>query len=197
MSWYINKRAVGLKTIVFLALSLRLWPTSKTSHPADILPREVELRTEHSNESIKDGEPPARSALASSTGKIRAPPRQLFMSAPTLSRGIVRPLKVASLGYEYPLCPWVSDALVYPRGRYGPPMAASVRSCVDRLVEWVRAGKTIATLDGKSLLAAVTAGGSGASHLDTYLVSERGLARDYADHCPELWTTGSRSGDTT
>lgn len=102
----------------------------------------------------------------------------------------VEPIRVPSLDYTYPLCPWVTDGMGYPRT--GPDgirkLTGNKRTCVDRLMKWAREGRTTFTFDAGGLVSSTTSGGLGfgLDDFDMYIASEDGLVKDLYAHCPEV-----------
>ena len=113
--------------------------------------------------------PPAPPAPATD-GELHWPPAP---TAPPFTD--IQPIKVPSMQYTYPLCPWIRpDGTRYPRvGPSGPKsLTSAFRTCLDRLLGWVREGELIVAPDAGGLLAATTAGGMdvGVDDLDMFTV---------------------------
>ena len=135
---------------------------------------------------------PAAAAIQSSRLSTLLPP----LTAPPRSSPI-QPITVPSMNYTYPLCPWLisSSWIGYPRRPDAPadddPLSPSFRTCVDRLVKWVREGKLIFSPDmGAQLGAAIRGaplGNSDDDDLDIWMHAEKGAtAKDVYAHCPEV-----------
>jgi len=102
----------------------------------------------------------------------------------------VEPIRVPSLDYTYPLCPWVTDGMGYPRTVPDGirKLTGNKRKCVDRLMKWAREGRTTFTFDAGGLVSSTTSGGLGfgLDDFDMYIASEDGLVKDLYAHCPEV-----------
>lgn len=104
----------------------------------------------------------------------------------------LQPLRVPTLDYTYPLCPWIrnGDGSTYARvGPQGPrPLSNHINICIKRLHSFISNGFLIVSLDMGALLAAVTAGGRdvGVDDIDAWVVYEEGLFPSPDDLCPEV-----------
>ena len=85
------------------------------------------------------------------------------------------------MNYTYPLCPWLSTGMGYPRRPDEltklSPLSPKYRTCVDRLVKWAREGKLIFSPDVGALLGAATRGAplgnSDDDDLDIWIYAEK------------------------